>query len=310
MPVSLPEFTNRAILAQRPAKVGVDPRRAYAALVEPERTEAGEVVDVATIFLANSECPFRCLMCDLWQNTTDEPLAPGDVIAQIDHALAGLPPARRIKLYNNGNFFDPRAIPRADRPAIAKRAGQFERIIVENHPRFCSDECARFRDQAGVPLEIAIGLETAHPQVLAALNKQMTLDDFARAVGFLLDRDIAVRAFLLLKPPFLEESEGIEWAIRSMEYAFSLGVECCAIIPTRAGNGAMDRLSEAGQFAPPTLNSIETVLEAGIAMRRGRVFMDLWDIERFYSVGENGPARSRRLQRMNLSQTVLPPASV
>ena len=42
---------------------------------------------------------------------------------------------------------------------------------------------------------VALGLETVHPQVLPALNKQMTLDDFAQAVDYLLRHDIAVRAF-------------------------------------------------------------------------------------------------------------------
>ena len=36
----------------------------------------------------------------------------GDIPAQIAYALDQLPPARQIKLYNSGNFFDHQAIPR------------------------------------------------------------------------------------------------------------------------------------------------------------------------------------------------------
>ena len=86
-------------------------------------------------------------------------------------------------------------------------------------------------------LEVAMGLETVHPEVLAKLNKQMTLDDFERATRFLNERGIPVRAFILLRPPFLTEDEGVEWAIRSIELAFEWGIECCSVIPTRAGNG-------------------------------------------------------------------------
>ena len=49
---------------------------------------------------------------------------------------------------------------------------------------------------------------------------------FDRATGFLVGQGIGVRAFLLLRPPFLGEAEGVEWASRSIVYAFDRGVEC------------------------------------------------------------------------------------
>ena len=303
----LPErWTDQQILESRPPKQPTDPGRPYAFLVESELTAAGRVEDVATIFLTNLECPLRCLMCDLWRNTTDAPVPPGAIPAQIDYALEHLPPARHVKLYNSGNFFDRQAIPPEDHAAIADRTRMFRTVTIENHPKFCTAECSRFRDLLGTDLEIGIGLETAHPEILERLNKRMTLDDFERAVGFLRNHAIGVRAFILLRPPFMEEQEGVEWAIRSIEYAFSVGVECCSIIPTRTGNGAMERLEATGLFAPPTLSSMETVVEAGIGMHRGRVFMDLWDIERFYECDRCGPLRRERLYRMNLSQRTAP----
>ena len=305
---SLPvPFTDSEILSARPAKNRVDPERPYAFLVEPERSASGRVVDVATLFLTNRECPFRCLMCDLWKNTTDEPVAPGAIPRQIDFALERLPRARQIKLYNSGNFFDAKAVPRADYPDIADRVRAFETVIVENHPRLCSAECVRFRDLIATRLEVALGLETVHPVVLPALNKGMTLDDFARAAGFLLRQEIAVRAFILLRPPPLSDAEGVDWALRSIEYAFSLGVGCCSVIPTRAGNGIMDRLQQVGAFTPPTLAAMEQTLEGGIRLSRGRVFMDLWDVERFFPCRRCGPPRRERLHRMNLTQEIPPP---
>src|SRR5208337_4826697 len=104
-------------------------------------------------------------------------------------------------------------------------------------------------------LQVAMGLETIHPEVLPRLNKRMTLADFDRATRFLGQHGIDVRAFLLLRPPFLSEQEGITWAKRSIEYAFDRGVECCVVIPTRAGNGAMDRLQEQGLFCLPRLEA-------------------------------------------------------
>lgn len=299
-------WDDMSILAARPPKNQVDPRRPYAYLVEPECAANGLVEDVATIFLTNRECPFRCLMCELWKNTTNQRVPVDAIPSQIRFALARLRPAQHVKLYNSGNFFDRQAIPRGDYAAIASCVAAFETVIVENHPKLCGDDCLAFRDLLSTQLEIALGLETIHPEVLPRLNKQMTTESFQRAAEFLSDHNIATRAFILLRPPFLAESEGIEWAVRSMKFAFDAGVRCCSIIPTRDGNGAMEQLRAAGAFTPPSIRSLEAVLAEGLAMRRGRVFVDLWDSERFFDCQRCGPARRDRLLQMNLTQKFLP----
>ena len=247
------------------------------------------------------------MFCDLWKNTTDEIVPTGAIPTQIEYALSRLPPAKHIKLYNSGNFFDRKAIPYDDLPAIAELVRDFETVIVENHPRLCGEDCVRFQEMLATKLEVALGLETIHPDVLTALNKQMTLDDFQRATEFLLSHDIAIRAFVLLRPPLLDEAAGIEWAERSIDYAFSLGVSCVSVIPTRVGNGIMEQLASHGQFALPKLPSLETVLEAGIMMAKGRVFADLWDAERFSTCDICQGRRIERLRTMNLSQQIAPP---
>jgi hypothetical protein len=97
------------------------------------------------------------------------------------------------------------------------------------------------------------------------------------------------------------------WARRSIDVAFEVGVECCSLIPTRAGNGALERLAERGEFAPPQLESLEAVLEYGLSLRRGRVFADLWDVEKFYPCPGCGPARAARMIAMNHTQRIPPP---
>jgi archaeosine synthase beta-subunit len=299
-------YGDAEILGHRPPKNAVDPRQPYAFFVEQERTAKGHVEDVATIFLTNRECPFRCLMCDLWKNTTDVAVPTGAIPEQIEFALARLPAARHIKLYNSGNFFDPQAVPRADYAAIADRVRDFETVIVENHPRLCGDHCLRIADRLAGRLEIAIGLETVHPQVLPALNKRMTIRDFDEAVRFLCRHGLRVRSFILLRPPFLDEQQGITWALRSLAHAFDVGVECCSIIATRGGNGIMERLARQGHFSRPQLHSLEIVLESGIAMQRGRVLADLWDLGALCLCPRCGPLRIERLRHMNWRQQVLP----
>jgi radical SAM enzyme (TIGR01210 family) len=305
------EVTRRELLAARGPKNRVDPRRPYAFLVEQERSAESQMEDVATIFLTNKECPFSCVYCDLWKNTTDSAVQPGDIPAQIDYALSRLPPAKTIKLYNSGNFFDPQAIPPKDHQAIISRVRSFDRVIVENHPSLVSEKCVRFRDELGSELEIAMGLETVHPAVLPRLNKQMTVEDFVAAASFLRRHAIHVRAFVLLMPPFMPANEAVQWAVHSVAIAVQAGVTCTAVIPTRGGNGLMEQFAVQGEFTPPTLAMLEETLSATFRLvefqsQSARVFVDLWDLERLSTCSRCGPLRKQRLKTMNDEQRLLP----
>lgn len=308
------------ITSRRGRRNVVSAERPYAFFVEDERADSGECVSVATVFLTNRECPWRCLMCDLWQNTLTETVPVGAIPAQIDYAFQQfgadkLRSARHVKLYNSGSFFDVRAIPAEDYPAIAQRVVSFERVIVECHPSLIGKRVLAFQNElriaAGenghVPkLEIAMGLETAHPEILERLNKRTTIDDFARAAAFLREQDIALRVFILVKPPFMDEAEALEWAKRSVDFAFANHASVIALIPTRGGNGALETLTQLGEFTPPRLETLEAAMDHGVGLQRGRVFADLWDLEKFSRCPHCFAARRERLNTMNFTQQLLP----
>ena len=139
------------VLQFRGPKATLDPMRAYAAVYEEELDAGGALVPTAVIFLTNRECPFRCVMCDLWRNTLDETVPSGAIATQIRVALSDLPPTRQIKLYNAGSFFDPAAIPPSEDADIAALVGTLDRVIVEAHPAFLrgsyGERCLRLRDR-------------------------------------------------------------------------------------------------------------------------------------------------------------------
>lgn len=260
----------------------LDPHRAWQFFVEDEISARGVVGPVSTVFLTNRRCPWQCVMCDLWKNTLSETVPVGAIPAQIEHALAHLPAARDIKLYNSGSFFDPHAIPPEDYGAIAAMVQPFERTIVECHPALIGDECLRFRNMLPGRFEIAMGLETVDPEVLPKLNKGMTLDLFARAARFLRNNDIDLRVFILLQPPFMAAADAVYWAERSLDFAFDCGATAATVIPTRGGD------------TPPSPEMLEASVRYGLALKRGRVFSDLWDMPQ--------SCVRERLRAMNLTQ--------
>ena len=297
----------RWIQALRPPRANVDSSRPAGAFVEEERSASGELVPVATLLLTGAECPWRCLMCDLWKQTMPGPTPRGALPSQIDAGLASLPPARWLKLYNAGSFFDPAAVPPGDLPAIAQRARRFERLIVECHPALVGEGALRFRELLGSSaLEVAMGLETIHPAVLPKLNKRMTPASFARAASLLVQAGVDVRAFILCALPFAGREESVLWAGRSVEFAFASGASVVTLIPTRSGNGALDLLERNGLFHPPDLGMLEEVSAFGLALGRGRVFVDTWDLARFGTCRVCFDGRKVRLEQQNGLQAVVP----
>jgi len=250
----------------------VNPAEAYGVFSEDELTRNGRVEKHNIILTTNKECPFKCVMCDLWQNTLDERVDDGVVAKQVEKALASLPKASHLKLYNAGSFFDRQSIPKQDTFQIANLIENYETLIVEAHPKIIGTSCFQFAEYLNPQLDVAMGLETVDPELLPKLNKSMTLDDFERATHDLLAHDIFVRAFILLRTPWHSEEAGAHWAKESIDFAHSIGVECISVIPLRQNPRHVEEA-----FIPPRLEVLEDVVAYGLSKNKGRVFGDSWD---------------------------------
>jgi radical SAM enzyme (TIGR01210 family) len=256
-------------------------------------------------------------MCDLWAYTTDEDTPCGAIPAQITAAREELASRREavagIKLYNAGSFFDPRAVPESDYDDVAVALAGLSRVIVESHPSLVGPRVDRLINALerhatggrGRPaLEVAMGLETAHPEALDKLNKRFTLRGFADAADALERRGVALRVFLLISPPFVPLDEQDEWLRRSLDAAFDCGASVVSLVPTRPGNGTMEALIDLGEFTSPGIDDIERSFALALqhARGRGRVFVDLWDLERFAGPATSLDSTRARLHAMNLEQ--------
>lgn len=290
-------------------------------ILEEEPDAVGHLARILTLFLTNRECPWRCVMCDLWRHTFEDNTPAGSIPEQFGRALAdgrasdwlgesAVP--RWVKLYNSGSFFDPRAVPPEDLPVMAKLASRFDRVIVESHPKLVGGKVLRFRDgiathaeSRSVPrLEVAMGLETAHPKVLEQLNKGFDLPDFEKAADFLRSAEIDLRVFLLVQPPFLDQDETRAWTSRSVAYALEQGASVVSLIPTRMGNGALEALKRQGSFVSPTLSMLEQCQEDALVLRSNgvRIFADTWNLAEFSTCAVCLEQRVRNIERMNRTQ--------
>lgn len=227
-----------------------------------------EMTEVLTLLLASSECSLRCTMCDLWRNTLDVSTPVGALPEQIRFGLrhwreqTGREAGGTIKLYNSGNFFDPRTTPSVDDGEILKLCETFDRVVVENHPLIGTRRLFEFGKRLRGKLEIAVGLECIAPRMLDRLNKRLRPGQFFQFAQQLKEASIDLRVFLIHGLPWLAPVESYAWTIASARFAAAAGARHISLLPCRTGNGFMDRLVDEGVFRPPTRKQMRGVMDA------------------------------------------------
>ena len=297
-----PAAEDRRIRSLRDPKPVHDPFAPPRFVVEQELRK-GRLERSLTVFLAGAECPFTCVFCDLWQHTIDGATPPGALPAQVRLALAAAAAdpetIDRIKLYNAGNWFDLRAVPRSDLDTLGRILAPFRAVTVESHARMVGPRCREFAGRIGGRLEVAIGLETIHPGALPRLNKGMDLADFDRAAAWLGSQDIDLRVFALVGTPFILPEETISWTVRTAEYALARGAALVSLIPVRPGPGELARLAAQGEFTAPSLLHVEEALDRCFQQGMSAVTVDLWDTDLLSACPTCRGARVDRLHTLN-----------
>ncbi|MEM1246121.1 MAG: radical SAM protein [Acidobacteriota bacterium] len=298
------EADRRIRSLRRPREESLDFWQPQDVVVERERrlTSSGSRLETsATVFLTGAECGFTCVFCDLWQYTRTERTPVGAIPAQIESALEQLSGRSfdRLKLYNASNFFDARAVPVVDDAAILDVLEGCADVTVECHPRLVGERCYRFAEALHGRLEVALGVETVHPEAHAQLNKGCSLDQTWSAARALRDRGIAWRAFVLLGAPFLGAHEQVDWLRRSVDRVADEGAACVSLVPLRLGNGELERLASRGELHPLNSDAMEKAFEELVEDDRLVVQLDPWDLEQHLSCAPCRSGRIERIERMN-----------
>lgn len=286
--------------------------RAYNVIVEQEPSGGGRTATATTVFLTASECPVGCSMCDLWQNTLTTATPTGAIARQIRHATedssvwneTGTSSGGKwIKLYNSGNFFDPRSVPPSDYKEIATLCEPYSRVIVENHPKIGSQRMERFASLLSGKLEVAVGLETVQPRWLDRIGKKMTRDDFDNFASRLQTAAIDLRVFLIFGVPGCSLAESARWARLSARHAAWAGARHISVIPARRGHGWGGRSTD---LQVPTIQSLVDL--QGDALRdvgdQCVVTVDVWDADAL-AVTRSDRESLADVREVNLRQRVV-----
>jgi len=251
-----------------------DPREPTRVWLDEDNTPDG-VYDSLTIILNTGGCRWAraggCTMCGYVAESVEGGTVPHeDLMTQVEHCLDherahADEPAGQVKIYTSGSFLDEREVPAETREAIAETFADRDRMVVESLPDFVDRERIRSFTDRGIETDIAVGLETATDRVRHdCINKYFDFADFETAAAEARTADAGVKAYLLLKPPFLSEGEAVADMQSSIRRCGAVtGVHTVSMNPTNVQQYTMvEELYHAGGYRPPWLWSVAKVLES------------------------------------------------
>jgi radical SAM enzyme (TIGR01210 family) len=251
-----------------------DPREPTRVWLDEDNTPDGTRRSL-TIILNTGGCRWAraggCTMCGyVAESVEGGSVSHDDLMTQVERCLEheaadAEEPAPLIKIYTSGSFLDEREVPAETRAAIGETFGDRERIVVESLPDFVEAErLADFTEQ-GLETDVAIGLETATDRVRHdCVNKYFDFSDFEASCAEARDAGAGVKAYLLMKPPFLSESDALEDMESSVRRCASVdGCHTVSMNPCNVQRYTMvEDLFHDGGYRPPWLWSVAEVLES------------------------------------------------
>ncbi|MCC7566113.1 MAG: archaeosine biosynthesis radical SAM protein RaSEA [Methanomicrobiaceae archaeon] len=232
----------------------------------------GRVLDSVTVILRSAGCRWnRCLMCgyrhERYPAASPEQLAE-QIIRQVRWVKAEIRDEdyQMVKIFTSGSFFDPDEVPPAARDAVAA-AFSGKLVIAETRPEFVDagvlQEVSAILDDGTwkTPLSVAVGLETTDDPIREkSIDKGFSFEDFKRAAATARSAGAGVKAYLLMKPPFLTEREARDDMLRSIAetvpHADSISMNLCTV----QSRTEVERLWRQGAYRPPYLWSVLDVL--------------------------------------------------
>lgn len=230
----------------------------------------GETVDACVMILPTRGCRWGlvsgCSICGYVYDSQHKGADENAIIDKFEKVLMKLGDVKYLKIFNSGSFFDTNELSENSVRMIFEKINEtgISRVQVESRPEFLEENVLKkAREMLNPELEVGIGLETTNDEVrINCVNKGFLLEDFEKALGNCKKNDIHVKAYLLIKPPFLSEKEAIKDAINSGIEAEKLGVDRISYNPINIQKGTLvELLWRRGEYRAPWLWSVVEVLK-------------------------------------------------
>ena len=220
-----------------------------------------------------------------------------------------------VKIFTSGSFLDTNEVSLDTQKLILqelKKYPQIKEIVLESRPEYVTE---KILNQIGSiidinKIEIAIGLESSNNQILKnSINKGFLWEDFEKAVKLIQKANAKVKAYLLFKPPFVNEFDSIIDIFQSVFKIEKLGVDTISINSVSIHRGTyLSKLFEKNQYRPPWLWSIiHLCKEIKIIFPKLRVICDVvagGTIRGAHNCGECDRELLDQIKNFTLSQDI------
>jgi len=147
-----------------------------------------------------------CSMCGYAKDTLGRSATPGELDRQLEGVLRAYRDEPYVKFYTSGSFLDDREVDATSREKIVRAfSGRARRLLFETLPEFVEPATVEpLRDAFAGELEIALGLESADPQILGRFVTKGSppsayFDAFDRARAILRYDEVSRAPILALK---------------------------------------------------------------------------------------------------------------
>lgn len=209
-----------------------------------------------------------CSMCGYINDSGPNLLTSKHLINQINHSFQSKEIENKkekfvFKIFNSGSFFDESEIPKEVRDYIYQKVQEYDNIkefVIESRLEHLNKEkiVDLKKNLDNKYIELAIGLETVDDYIRNRyINKGMLYSDFKKIIELTKKVGIGIRAYLLFKPPFLNEQGAIDDCIKSIRSLLNLGINTISINPLNIQKDTLvEYLWYQNRYRPPWFYSL------------------------------------------------------
>lgn len=245
----------------------------YVACWSEEETKDGEDCRAMVMILATKGCSWAlrsgCSMCG-YTNDSSTKATDESIWVQYTKAMKNLDGQKVVKIYTSGSFLDVYEISLPLRKRILDDLyRRVDEIVIETRHEYITrknlEDILQFKDK----LILAVGLESSNDRILNySVNKPSTFMHYTRTAALASELGFRIKSYLMLKPPFLNEADAIEDAVKTAweisPYTYSVSVN-----PTNIQKDTVvEMMWKKGNYRPPWLWSVVEVLVRTHSLQR------------------------------------------